>query len=97
MDIIKKRPTNTNVALKSKRSRPRLVKEVPLPPPKVLPKPVPLACIKIRTIKATEVTIWPIVNTCVMKVIITERTNSPNLNYSKIQRSVEDTNEMLNE
>ncbi len=44
----------TKVNLKINFSRPRLVKEVPPEAKPLLPKPVPLAWIRMRPIKTTE-------------------------------------------
>lgn len=60
IETIKNMATTANVSLKMSFSNPRLVKEAPEPPP-VLPKPVPLACIRIRTIRAIEATICVVV------------------------------------
>ncbi len=55
--MVRKRPTQTNVKRNNSFSKPRLENEVPPPPPKVLPSPVPLAWTIIRTIKITDITI----------------------------------------
>lgn len=48
MDTAINMAATINVNLKTTFSRPRLVNETLPPPPKVLPKPVPFACIIMR-------------------------------------------------
>ena len=70
--IIKTKATR-NVSLKISFSRPRLLKDVPPPKLPDLPKPVPLAWIKIRTTRIIDETIWAIVKNCFMHAIIPQR------------------------
>lgn len=60
----------TNVDLNISFSKPRLLNDVPPPKLPDLPKPVPLAWIKIKQIRPIEEMIWATVKNCFMNVII---------------------------